>query len=329
MMHRHCFEALDRSLRDIPENINNGSLDIPFGGKVVILGCDFRQILPVIPKGTRQDIVYASINSSPLWNHCEVLRLTTNMRLLHGSSSNDIEERSNFSQWILGIGDGTIGDINDGDVQVRIPDDLLLTSSGDHKASMVDCIYPSLLDNMHDPTFFQDRAILTPKNIIVQEINDYVMSLIPGEEKTYLSCDSPLSSNSNVNRPDDVHTPEFLNTINASGIPNHKITLKIGIPVMLMRNLDPTSGLRNKTRLIITRMGRYVLEARVITGDNIGEKVYIPRFSLSPSDSRIPFKFQRRQFPISVYFAMTINKSQGQSLKQVGIYLPQSVFSHG
>jgi ATP-dependent DNA helicase PIF1 len=76
-------------------------------------------------------------------------------------------------------------------------------------------------------------------------------------------------------------------------------------------------------------MGRYVLEGRVITGSNIGEKVYIPRLSLSPSDTWIPLKFQRRQFPISVSFAMTINKSKGQSLKQVGIYLPQSMFSHG
>jgi ATP-dependent DNA helicase PIF1 len=62
--------------------------------------------------------------------------------------------------------------------------------------------------------------------------------------------------------------------------------------------------------LIITKMDIYVLEGKVITGDNIGEKVYIPRLSLCPSDTRIPFKFQRRQFTIFVSFAMTINKSQ-------------------
>jgi len=59
------------------------------------------------------------------------------------------------------------------------------------------------------------------------------------------------------------------------------------------------------------------------------EQGFIPRLSLSPSDVKIPFKFQRRQFPISVSFAMTINKSQRQSLKNVGIYLPSHVFSHG
>jgi len=71
------------------------------------------------------------------------------------------------------------------------------------------------------------------------------------------------------------------------------------------------------------------MEEKFISWSNIGEKVYIPRLSLTPSYPRIPFKFQRRQFLISVYFAMTINKSQGQPLKQVDIYFPHSVFSHG
>jgi len=78
-----------------------------------------------------------------------------------------------------------------------------------------------------------------------------------------------------------------------------------------------------------TEKGKFVLEAKVISGSNIDEKVFIPRLSLSSSDVKIPFKFQRRQFPIFVSFAMTINKSQGQPLKNVGIYLPSPVFSHG
>lgn len=80
---------------------------------------------------------------------------------------------------------------------------------------------------------------------------------------------------------------------------------------------------------MITRLGKFVLEAKVISGHNIGTKVYIPRLSLTPSATRIPFKFQMRPFPIIVSFAMTINKSQGQSLKQVGVYLPSPVFYHG
>ncbi|KEH32757.1 PIF1 helicase [Medicago truncatula] len=75
-------------------------------------------------------------------------------------------------------------------------------------------------------------------------------------------------------------------------------------------------------------MGRYVFEGKVISGSNIGDKVFIPRLSLSPSDVVIPFKFQRKQVPLAVSFAMTINKSQEQSLKHVGAYLPTHVFSH-
>ena len=162
-----------------------------------------------------------------------------------------------------------------------IPDDLLIKSSGDHITSIVECIYPSILLNMHDTSFFQDRAILTPKNTIVDEVNNYVMSLIPDEERTYLSCDSLIADTASVNRRDDIHTPEFLNTINSSCLPNHKITLKVGVPIMLLRNLDITTGLCNGTRLIVTEMGRYILEGRVISGSNVGERVYIPRLSLT------------------------------------------------
>jgi ATP-dependent DNA helicase PIF1 len=126
-----------------------------------------------------------------------------------------------------------------------------------------------------------------------------------------------------------VLTPEFLNTINSYGIPNHKLRLKIGVHVMLLRNIDQNLGLCNGTRLVITKMGKYVLEGKVIAGTNIGQKVYISRLSLPPSNKKLSVKFQRRQFSMAVSFAMTINKSQGQSLKHVGVYFPQPVFSHG
>ena len=105
---------------------------------------------------------------------------------------------------------------------------------------------------------------MTPNNVIVHEINDYMMELISGEENIYLSFDSPCSNPSLVNRSDGVHTLEFLNTINAFGLPNHKIRLKVGVPVILMRNLDPTVDLCIRTRLIITKMERYVLEGKAM-----------------------------------------------------------------
>lgn len=330
MTHKHCFEAVDRTFRDILRFCNSRNLNLPFGGKVVVLGGDFRQILPVIPKGTRQEVVHATITSSYLWDFCEVMTLHTNMRLLTGSLDSDVKQRKDFSDWVLGIGDGSVAENDDDvDISVQIPDAFLIKSSGDSLASIVCSTYPSFLDNMNDLSFFKDRAILAPKNDDVDKINDYMLSLIPGDQKTYLSFDAPYSLNTDIDNPDDVHTTEFLNTITALGLPNHVVKLKVGVPVMLLRNIDHSSGLCNGTRLVITKMGKYVLEGKVISGSNIGHKVYIPRLSLTPDDIRIPFKFQRRQFPLTISFAMTINKSQGQSLKHVGLYLSRSVFSHG
>jgi len=237
MMHKHCFETVDQTLKDILKSVDEKNKHIPFGGKVVF-DRDFRQILPVIPKGTRPEVVHATINSSVLWNFCEVLTLSKNMRLLGGASSADVEQRRLFSEWILSVGDGEIGDDNDDDLELDIPSDLLIPNSGDPLASIVESTYPQLLQNMNDITYFQNRAILAPKNSIVDTINDYMLDLIPGEEKTYLSYDTPLTQNVDGQTVDDVHTPEFLNTISTSGLPNHKLRLKVGVPVMLLRNLN-------------------------------------------------------------------------------------------
>jgi ATP-dependent DNA helicase PIF1 len=95
---------------------------------------------------------------------------------------------------------------------------------------------------------------------------------------------------------------------------------------MLLRNLNQSAGLCNGTRLLVTQLSKWVLEAKIISGTHVGDKVFIPRIVLSPSDSKLPFVLKRRQFPVSVCFAMTINKSQGQSLQHVGLFLPKPVF---
>ena len=81
--------------------------------------------------------------------------------------------------------------------------------------------------------------------------------------------------------------------------------------------------------MCVLALGKRVVEAEIISGSNIGTRTFIPRMSLTPSDKKIPFKFQRRQFPLAVCFAMTINNSQGQSLPKVRLYLREPVFTHG
>lgn len=108
MLHKHCFEALDRSLRDIARAARLINSDKPFGGKTITFGGDFRQVLRVIPKGSREQVVQASLTSSYLWNSCEVLELTKNMRLAVHSDRSEMDSIKEFSDWILRLGDGKL-----------------------------------------------------------------------------------------------------------------------------------------------------------------------------------------------------------------------------
>jgi ATP-dependent DNA helicase PIF1 len=96
-----------------------------------------------------------------------------------------------------------------------------------------------------------------------------------------------------------------------SGIANHKLELKVGVPILLLHNLNQSIWLCNGTRLIVKRLGQRVIEAEIITGNNVNKRVFIPRIIMSPSGTDWPFVLRRRQFPVQVAFAMIINKSQG------------------
>ncbi|XP_022013684.1 uncharacterized protein LOC110913142 [Helianthus annuus] len=223
------------------------------------------------------------------------------MRLSVGSSSSNIEEINEFGKWLLEIGEGNVGDSNDGDANIEIPAHLLITDENDPIQGLIDFVYPSVLHRYKDHGYFSKRAILAPKNEVVHEINDRFLALFPGEEVEYLSSDS-LCPTEEINDPlhQDLYNPDVLNSMKVSGLPNHRLVLKLGVPVMLLRNIDQQNGLCNGTRLQITRLGKRVIEAEILSGSNVGSRTYIPRISMIPSDKKIPFKFQRRQFPITV-----------------------------
>jgi len=178
MAHRYCFEALDKSLRDILSFTNENSEIRPFGGMTVVLGGDFRQILPVIPKGRREHIVNASIKRSYLWRHFEIFKLTKNMRL-SCLSNNCIEQQKveEFARWILDIGDGKMS-ADDGEELIKIPSDILLQKGVDPREAIVKSTYPDLLNNYRQRKFLEERAILCPRNEMVDQINEYIMSQI-------------------------------------------------------------------------------------------------------------------------------------------------------
>ncbi|XP_024995842.1 uncharacterized protein LOC112528991 [Cynara cardunculus var. scolymus] len=297
MVHKHALEALDRSMNDIFNTQRSGDSHMLFGGKVIVFGGDFRQILPIIHNAGRQYIVNASLSSSYIWEKCKVLRLTRNMRLTANSESSEIEQIRDFAKWILDLGEGKVGCDNDGEAVIEIPHDLLITDRVDPISVLIEFVYPSILENINNSAYFQERAILAPKNEVVQEINDCLLSLFPREEKEYLSSDKLYESEHLHDEFDKtLYFPDVLNGLKLSGITNHKILLKVGVPIMLLRSIDQKSGLCSGTRLRVLTLGNRVIEAQVISGSSIGSRTFIPRMSLTPTDKRIPFKFQRRQF---------------------------------
>lgn len=98
---------------------------------------------------------------------------------------------------------------------------------------------------------------------------------------------------------------EFLNSIELPGLPLHQLTLAVGIPIMLIRNLKPPF-LCNGTRLRVLELTDSIIRASILTGPGVGETVGLPRIPVKNTD--YPFEFKRTQFPIKVCFAITINK---------------------
>ena len=118
---------------------------------------------------------------------------------------------------------------------------------------------------------------------------------------------------------------DVLNHVAPSGMPPHQLSLKEGAPIMLLRHMPGASGQAHGTRLVARRVHIRV----IVTGCSVGSIVYIPCINPTNPDSQLPFKFSRRHFPVRLALAMTINKSQGQTLAEAGLYMPTYYFSHG
>ncbi|KAG6672053.1 hypothetical protein I3842_16G038000 [Carya illinoinensis] len=309
MAHRNCFEAVDRSLRDILQFTNVISVEKLFGGKTVVLSGDFCQILQVVSKGQRDQIVETTINRSSLWRNCVVFTMTQNMRLDQNMGDNATRD---FANWILRMGDGNLSCV-ESEGMIEIPFDLIVQSNDHLIADIVNVTFPNLRDKCNNSRHLSERAILAPKNVVLETIlqNNINFSIwhVYRQGNSLANFLAKLASKDcAANWESLVMVPpllrEFLNSLKFPGIPNHKLRLKIGL-------------------------SKWVVEAKIMTGTHVGEKVFIPRIILSSSNSKLPFILKRRQFSIYVCFAMTINKSQGQTLEHVGLFLEKPVFSHG
>ncbi|CAH9070301.1 unnamed protein product [Cuscuta europaea] len=149
---KFCYEALDRTMRDILRHSYGCDGMKPFGGNTIVFGGDFRQILPVIPKGSRQDIVQATLNSSFIWPFCKILKLTKNMRVRSGSNDLNSAYIQRFIDWILKIGNEVLGDNEDGESYIDIPEEFLVPWISDPVTSIVQSTYPDFLAHFTSPS---------------------------------------------------------------------------------------------------------------------------------------------------------------------------------
>ncbi|XP_049823424.1 uncharacterized protein LOC126265582 isoform X2 [Aethina tumida] len=242
------------------------------------------------------------------------VHLSKNMRVeLQNDQSGNI-----FSKQLIDIGNGNFPiDMLTG--CINFPQSFChLTQS---KEELIQKVFPDVAQNYRNHDWLSERAILAAKNIDVNELNFKIQEQITGESRIYKSVDSATNQDVVVNYP-----PEFLNSLDLPGLPPRNLQLKVGSVIIMLRNINQPR-LCNGTRLAIKKLLNNVIEATTLKGKYKGEDVLIPRIPMIPTD--VPFEFKRLQFPVRLAFAMTINKSQGQSLSVCGINLENPCFSHG
>lgn len=249
------------------------------------MGGDFLQTLPVVPKGSREDIVDATIQRSPLWEHVEVLSLRQNMWLQQGMA-----DTQQFSQRLLEMGHGRNMDNSS---QVRFPEYMRITD----ESSLINSIYPTIDSNPRPPPEYSlNRMILAPRNADVGEMNQKILEKMTGDVRQYISADKMVQEAGADPNDGDSLPMEFLRSINSSSLPPGKLNLKVGCPIILLQNLSLSVGLCNGTQMVVTRMSNRVLEACLLGGEHDGEIAMIPRITLTPSSraANVTFQFKCR-----------------------------------
>ena len=218
MQHRYIHNAVSRTFQDIRNS------DAVFGGVSVVYGGDFQQILSIIKKRSRPEIVAACLQRSIVWPSLQVLHLHENMRL-----NVNVEQEREFAQWQLDVGHGLHTDeLN----RIDLPPSLRLEENT--VQALISYIYPGL-SQLQPPLhqYFSDRMILSSRNDDVDDLNSLMLDTFPGEDRTFFSNDTVAND-----RPEDgelMYPAEYLNNINCSGLPLAKLRLKIGCPVMVLR----------------------------------------------------------------------------------------------
>ncbi|XP_044576914.1 ATP-dependent DNA helicase pif1-like [Cotesia glomerata] len=264
MVHKHLLEALNRTLKDIKNN------DKLFNGTLLVLLGDFRQALSVIPRSTCAEEINACSKSSKLRRNIEIVQLKVNMRvqMLQDPSA------ETFLKQLLDIGDGKVTIAETGFIKLANNFCTII----DSQDALIEQIYPDVHTQYINHEWLAERAILAAKNADIDNLNLKIQQLLPGNLVSYKSIDTVCDASEAVNFP-----TEFLNSLDLPGMPPHNLQLKVGSPIILLRNLK-LPRMCNGKRLVIRKLMKNVIEASIFNGKFKGENILIPRISIIPKD---------------------------------------------
>jgi hypothetical protein len=269
------------------------STNRPFGGKIVVYVGDFQQLPPVIPRGRGE---HSSIHKCEWFRQAVQCKFTRNWRAAANPEFADVLEC---------IGNGSMS-------TVVFPQHCICASPSD----MIVRMYGD--DIMANHT---GRMILTLRVDDSRMINEMVINMLPGSIEFAESSDAiPIQ---------DMVQPEYVAGLTISGVPEFRLPMKIGARYMILKNYS--EGVCNGVLCVLRSFSRFVAQVELLTGPRAGSIVPLPRvvFNISASSSGLPFDFVRTQFPITLAYCTTVHKSQGQTLRMVGLYFTTEPFAHG
>ncbi|XP_055337067.1 ATP-dependent DNA helicase pif1-like [Paramacrobiotus metropolitanus] len=299
MMHRQNVEAVDAMLRRIrnePEKV--------FGGILFIGAGDFRQIPPIIPFATRETIVQASVKSSFLWKHFLKYTLRIPVRQLA-----DVE----YAEFCDRIGNGT----ENGEDGLVILRNISVTTD---VTQFLNFVFP---DMELGQLSAKDNAVLSVKNSDVDHFNSYLLPKLTGETVPLFSSDTLDDSCGAKDIFQNDMDIDFFHSLNRPNIPPHEIKLKAGCHCYIVRNICPEDGLLNNTQVEVVSINKSLVQVKLLDNEKI---FWIPRISFSIELKNKKLRVLRKQFPLRLCYAKTINRSQGATLSKGGLDLRNPVF---
>ena len=263
---------------------------LPFGGKVVVFMGDFQQLLPVVRHGNGDS---CTIMRAKWWSSVQILRLTKNFR----------SDDPDYCQMLHAVGMGVAP-------SVVVPPECMATSIGD------------LVDRVFDQDFDSPgRHVVTTTLEAAAIINSFVIEWLPGAMETAVAADLK------ENCKDDLYSDEFIQSLSLPGSPPAVLQLKVGARYMILRNFDAQRSIINGVEVSLLAIRPFSLAVRLPSG----KTAVIPRitFVIEPTVSGLPFTLIRRQFPLIPAYALTVHRVQGQTLRNLGLYVTGDMFCHG